>query len=81
MIKEHQGQTRGRQDNAAYASMIRAVDDSVGQILDTLDQLALSQNTTVIFFSDMVDSVPSQRLARRAIYLSEPAKAGFTKEA
>ena len=52
VIKEHQGLTRGRQDNAAYASMIRAVDDSVGQILDTLDQLGLSQNTTVIFFSD-----------------------------
>lgn len=51
-ISEHLVQSRTRQDNAAYASMVAAVDDSVGRILDRLDELRLSDNTVVIFFSD-----------------------------
>lgn len=51
-IAEHEGKTRSRQDNAALASMIAAVDDSVGQLLETLDNQGLSQNTIVVFFSD-----------------------------
>ena len=41
-----------RQDNAAYASMIAAVDDSVGRILTKLDDLGLDDQTVVFFFSD-----------------------------
>ena len=52
VIAEHNAQTKTRQDNAAYASMIAAVDDSVGTILETLDRLHLRQDTVVIFFSD-----------------------------
>lgn len=51
-IFEHDGQSRGRQDNPAYASMVAAVDDSVGQILSQLDALELTDNTVVCFFSD-----------------------------
>jgi len=51
-IVEHEGVSRGRQDNAAYASMIAAVDDSVGALLATLEELELADNTVVIFFSD-----------------------------
>ena len=49
---EHDGKTRMRQDNAALASMVAAVDDSVGSLLDKLDELSLDENTVVIFFSD-----------------------------
>ena len=49
---EHEGFTRMRQDNAALASMVAAVDDSVGALLGKLDELKLDQNTVVIFFSD-----------------------------
>ena len=49
---EHEGSTRMRQDNAALASMVAAVDDSVGALLGKLNQLKLDQNTVVIFFSD-----------------------------
>ncbi|MDP7133461.1 MAG: arylsulfatase, partial [Planctomycetota bacterium] len=38
--------------NAAYAGMISRMDRSIGQILDLLDELKLSQNTLVIFSSD-----------------------------
>ena len=49
---EHNGKTRMRQDNPGLASMIAAVDDSVGTLLDKLDELQLNDNTVVIFFSD-----------------------------
>ena len=51
-VKEHDGVSRARQDNPEYASMVAAVDDSVGQILAALDEQGLSDNTVVIFFSD-----------------------------
>ena len=50
--KEHEGNSRMRQDNAALASMVAAVDDSVGTLLGKLNELKLDQNTVVIFFSD-----------------------------
>ena len=50
--QEHSGQTRMRQDNPALASMVSAVDDSVGTLLAKLDELGLSGDTVVIFFSD-----------------------------
>ncbi len=49
---EHDAQTRMRQDNPALASMVSAVDDSVGTLLTKLDKLGLADNTVVIFFSD-----------------------------
>ncbi|UUO06294.1 sulfatase [Blastopirellula sp. J2-11] len=50
--KEGGGKSRMRQDNPQYASMVAAVDDSVGAILAALDRLNLTDNTVVIFFSD-----------------------------
>jgi arylsulfatase A-like enzyme len=50
--QEHSGQTRMRQDNPALASMVSAVDDSVGTLLAKLDELGLSDDTVVVFFSD-----------------------------
>ncbi|MFC2087779.1 sulfatase [Bacteroidota bacterium] len=38
--------------NAVYAAMIEHLDNSVGRILDKLEELDLSDNTIVIFFSD-----------------------------
>jgi len=51
-IQERFGQSQPRQDNPAYASMVAAVDDSVGAILDRLEALGLEDETTVFFFSD-----------------------------
>lgn len=39
-------------NNAIYAAMVEHVDASVGRILDKLDELELSDNTVVVFFSD-----------------------------
>lgn len=51
-LTEHRGQTRTRQDNPEYASMVAAVDRSVGRVLRALDELQLQDNTIVCFFSD-----------------------------
>jgi len=40
------------QENPAYAAMVESVDQSVGRIMDKLDELQLAENTVVIFFSD-----------------------------
>ncbi len=51
-IVEHRGVSNPRQDDPKFASMVAAVDDSVGAILKSLKDLGLEDNTTVIFFSD-----------------------------
>lgn len=38
--------------NATYAAMIASVDDSVGRVMQTLDELKLAENTVLIFTSD-----------------------------
>jgi len=42
----------GGHNNPTYAAMLFSVDESVGKILKTLDDLNLSKNTLVIFTSD-----------------------------
>ena len=42
----------GGHKNPKYAAMIESVDQSVGRVLDTLDDLGLARNTAVFFFSD-----------------------------
>lgn len=51
-IAERRGISRARQDNAEYASMVAAIDDSVGQITATIRELGLDESTTIIFTSD-----------------------------
>ncbi len=41
-----------RQGNPHYAAMVESVDDSVGRVLRTLQELQLAQRTLVIFTSD-----------------------------
>ena len=48
----------GSQTNATYAALVESVDDSVGRILATLDELKLSDNTLVIFTSDIGGLLP-----------------------
>lgn len=51
-VVERRGLSRARQDNPEFASMVAAVDDSVGSVLASLDDLKLADNTVVVFFSD-----------------------------
>lgn len=51
-INERRGVSRSRQDHAEYASMVSAIDDSVGQIVAALRDSGLEDSTTIIFTSD-----------------------------
>ena len=43
---------RQNQDNVPFAAMVESVDQSLGRIVDKLDELGIEENTIVIFFSD-----------------------------
>ena len=57
----------GRAEIAEYYGMVTAIDDQVGRLLKTLDELALADDTVVIFSSDHGDMLGShgQRLKRK----------------
>jgi len=44
--------SKQRQDHAVYAGMVESIDDSVGRVLATLDELGLRDNTAVVLVSD-----------------------------
>ena len=52
VIAERNGKTRVRQGRADYASMVQAMDDNVGRLMDTLEGLGIDDDTVVIFTSD-----------------------------
>jgi len=43
---------RGQQRNPIMASMLKSVDDSLGRVLDKLEELGIAENTLLIFYSD-----------------------------
>ena len=45
-------QPSGGHNNPTYAAMIESMDRSVGRVMDKLDELGLTDNTVVFFFSD-----------------------------
>jgi arylsulfatase A-like enzyme len=48
-----------KQANAAYAAMIDSLDQSVGRIRETLDELGIADNTIIMFTSDNGGRVPT----------------------
>jgi arylsulfatase A-like enzyme len=40
------------QRNPVYAGMVQSLDENVGRLLDTIDELGLAQRTIIVFFSD-----------------------------
>jgi arylsulfatase A-like enzyme len=51
-IPEGKRMARQVQDHAVYGGMMHSTDDSVGRVLDALENLGVSDNTVVIFMSD-----------------------------
>ena len=50
--KQGAGSAKKRKEIAAYATMIRSIDDNVKRIADFLDDAGLSENTVIVFTSD-----------------------------
>lgn len=51
-LAEGDAWTRSRQDNPAYAAMVKSLDTNVGRLLDALEAYGLTSKTLVIFTSD-----------------------------
>jgi arylsulfatase A-like enzyme len=68
----------GGHHDPTYAAMIASLDESVGRILATLDQLGLAENTLVIFSSDNggVGGYRRAGLAKEGITDNAPLKGG-----
>lgn len=53
LMAKYEAKTPGElHDNTKMATMIQGVDDAVGAITAKLDELGLSENTAILFFSD-----------------------------
>jgi len=50
--EHHRAITRMRQDNAAYASMVYAMDENVGRLFNVLKETGLDSNTFVVLLGD-----------------------------
>jgi len=49
---ENERQVRIRQAHAVYAAMVEAMDEQIGRVLDTLEELGIADHTAVILMSD-----------------------------
>ncbi len=64
--------------NAVYAAMVEHVDNSVGRILQKVEELGLADHTMVVFFSDngglisRFDEVPLIHQSKQHIYEGDP---------
>ena len=72
--KEGEGWTKLMQEDAAYASMVAAMDENVGRIMDALKELGLDKNTWIIFTSDNGGLSTFRRI--NAPTSNEPLRAG-----
>lgn len=52
---------RGEQRNPIMASMLQSVDESLGRVLDKLDDLGIAENTLFVFYSDNGGNVHSNK--------------------
>ena len=52
ITKKYEAKPKTNQKNAKYAAMVESVDDCVGTVLETLDDLNLAGDTLIVFTSD-----------------------------
>jgi arylsulfatase A-like enzyme len=64
LVEKYRAKPRGRLHNhVAMATMIQAVDDGIGRIRATLDELELTDRTIVVFYSDNGGFGPATSMA------------------
>lgn len=65
-----------RQDDPVYAAMVHSVDESVGRVLDALDEHDLTDRTIVLFTSDNGGDSCNTTAGERSSTSNVPLKAG-----
>ena len=67
LVEKYIPMVKNTKIDPVYAAMVESVDQNVGRVLETLDELGLSDNTVVIFASDNggLESVTDNRPFRR----------------
>lgn len=71
------GVTKARQDDAGYAAMVESVDESIADLLSTLNELGIADETLVIFTSDHGGLSNRGAASRRQVEMSNlPLRAG-----
>jgi arylsulfatase A-like enzyme len=73
--KESAGENKLKQDNVTYAALIKAVDDGVGKIMKTLDELGIADNTIIVLTSDH-GGLSSRGNTREVATTNRPLRAG-----
>lgn len=53
-VKEYENKVdpSDKQNNPIMAAMIKSMDESIGRVMDKLDELGLTDNTLIVFYSD-----------------------------
>jgi arylsulfatase A-like enzyme len=72
---EAKADPKNPQNYAEYAAMVESLDESVGRVLDALDELKLADNTLVIFTADN-GGVVSREWKKRPITSNLPLRSG-----
>ena len=65
-----------KHQNAAYAAMVKSMDDGIGRVLDHLKTLKLDQNTIVIFASDNGGYIRMSDAQKAPITNNSPLRSG-----
>jgi arylsulfatase A-like enzyme len=73
--KESAGENKLKQDNVTYAALIKAVDDGIGKIMKTLDELGIAENTIIVLTSDH-GGLSSRGNTREVATTNRPLRAG-----
>lgn len=67
--------------NPVYAAMLKTMDDNFGRVMTALDELAIADNTIVVFFSDNGGNTHSMGASEQKRKLANPKSKtyGYTK--
>jgi arylsulfatase A len=65
-----------KHQNSTYAAMIRSLDESVGRILQTLNDRSLDENTIVVFSSDNGGYIGNDRVRNIPVTNNHPLRSG-----
>ncbi len=58
-VPKYEARQKTDQNSAEYAALVESVDESVGRLMDSLEELKIEKNTLVIFTSDNGGIIPT----------------------